>query len=210
MKSEFKVLLNLSLGGIIIIKIDGIPKVNWFEKKENYSLLSMELLGLSLENYFKNCNKSFSLKTTLLLTDQILTRIEFIHSRYYIHRDIKPENFVMGLGKNSSKVYCIDFGLSKKFRNMKTGEHIPFKENKELTGTAMFASINTHLGIEQSRRDDLESLGYIMVYFLKGQLPWQNIKIKSKKEKIQKLMELKIGTHLDELCKNLPGINYLF
>ena len=101
----------------------------------------------------------------------MLRRVEFIHSKRIIHRDIKPDNFTLGRGKNSYKVYIIDFGLAKKYMNS-SGDHIAYREGKGLTGTARYASINTHLGVEQSRRDDLECLGYVFVYFLKGLLPW--------------------------------------
>jgi serine/threonine protein kinase len=107
----------------------------------------VDLLGPSLEDLFCLCGKKFSMKTVLLLADQLIQRIEYIHSKSYIHRDIKPENFLMGLGKKSNIVYIIDFGLSKKYRDTKTLQHIPYRENKNLTGTARYASINAHLGI---------------------------------------------------------------
>lgn len=148
----------------------------------------MDLLGPSVEDLFAMCNRKFSLKTTLMLADQLLQRIEWLHSKDYIHRDIKPENFLMGLNKKSHVVYLIDFGLSKKYRDSKTHQHIPYKENKNLTGTARYASINAHLGIEESRRDDLESIGYMMVYLAQGYLPWQGIRANNKMEKYQKIM----------------------
>lgn len=94
-----------------------------------------------------------------------------------MHRDIKPENFLMGLGKKSHIVHIIDFGLSKRYRDSKTHQHIQYKENKNLTGTARYASVNAHLGIEQARRDDLESIGYVLVYLVNGSLPWQNLNV---------------------------------
>lgn len=121
---------------------------------------------------------------------QSLERIEHIQSLDFLHRDIKPDNFVVG-HKKPSLIYMIDFGLAKRFRNPKTGQHIPWKEGKNLTGTARYASLNTHLGYEQSRRDDLEGLGYVMLYFLKGKLPWQGLPAKTKKEKYDKIKEKK-------------------
>ena len=98
----------------------------------------------------------------------------------------------------------IDFGLAKRFKDPKTGLHIPYRDGKSLTGTARYASINTHLGIEQARRDDLESLAYVLIYFLKGELPWQGLKVKNMREKYEKIMEKKISTNVESLCKGLP------
>jgi casein kinase I family protein HRR25 len=109
----------------------------------------------------------------------------------------------MGIGKRGNQVNMIDFGLAKRYRDPKTNVHIPYRENKNLTGTPRYASVNTHLGIEQSRRDDLESLGYILVYFCRGQLPWQGIRARTKKEKYDKIMEKKMTTPADALCRGL-------
>jgi serine/threonine protein kinase len=122
-----------------------------------------------------------------------------------IHRDVKPDNFLMGRDKKKHIVYVVDFGLAKKYKDTKTGEHIPYKDGKSLTGTARYASIYTHLGIEQSRRDDLESLGYVILYLLKGDLPWQGIKAKNKKDKYEKIMHKKINTSIDQLYKGHPS-----
>ena len=182
----------------------GIPKLHWCGSQGNYNILIMDLLGRSLEDLFNYCKRKFTLLTTVMVVDQMLARVEFIHSRNFIHRDIKPDNFLMGRGNKRHQVYVIDFGLAKKYRDPRTGLHIPYKDGKSLTGTARYASINTHLGIEQARRDDIEGLGYILVYFMKGNLPWQGLKARTIKEKYEKIKEKKISISLDNLCSGLP------
>lgn len=169
----------------------GIPKLRWCGSQGNYNILIMDLLGHSLEDLFNYCKRKFTLLTTLMVVEQMLCRIEFIHSRNFIHRDVKPDNFLMGRGNKKHQVYAIDFGLAKRYRDPRTGLHIPYRDGKSLTGTARYASINTHLGIEQARRDDIEALGYILVYFMKGNLPWQGLKARNVKEKYEKIKEKK-------------------
>jgi serine/threonine protein kinase len=140
----------------------------------------------------------------LLLAEQMISRLEFMHSRSYIHRDVKPDNFLIGTGTRKHIVYIIDFGLAKKFQDPRTGRHIPYIEGKNLTGTARYASICTHLGIEQSRRDDMESLGFVLMYFLRGSLPWQGLKANTKKQKYQRILERKQATHPEQLCRGYP------
>ncbi|KAJ4708678.1 Casein kinase [Melia azedarach] len=182
----------------------GIPNVRWFGVEGDYNVLVMDLLGPSLEDLFNFCSRKLSLKTVLMLADQMINRVEFVHSKSFLHRDIKPDNFLMGLGRRANQVYIIDFGLAKKYRDSSTHQHIPYRENKNLTGTARYASMNTHLGIEQSRRDDLESLGYVLMYFLRGSLPWQGLKAGTKKQKYEKISEKKVSTSIEALCRGYP------
>ncbi|XP_073158800.1 casein kinase 1-like protein 2 [Henckelia pumila] len=182
----------------------GIPNVRWFGVEGDYNVLVMDLLGPSLEDLFNFCSRKLSLKTVLMLADQMINRVEFVHSKSFLHRDIKPDNFLMGLGRRANQVYIIDFGLAKKYRDSSTHQHIPYRENKNLTGTARYASMNTHLGIEQSRRDDLESLGYVLMYFLRGSLPWQGLKAGTKKQKYEKISEKKVSTSIESLCRGYP------
>ncbi|KAL2500836.1 casein kinase I-like 3 [Forsythia ovata] len=191
-------LYNIIQGG------SGIPGIKWSGVDGDDNVLVLDLLGPSLEDLFVYCGRKFSLKTVLMLADQMITRIEFVHSKGFLHRDIKPDNFLMGLGRKANQVYIIDFGLAKRYRDSITNRHIPYRENKNLTGTARYASCNTHLGIEQSRRDDLESLGYVLLYFLRGSLPWQGLKAATKKQKYDKICEKKLSTPIEVLCKSHP------
>ena len=190
-------ILNFLQGGV------GIPKLYQFISSSKYNFMLFELLGPNLDELFRLCKKNFSKNTILAIGLQILNRLEFIHSRHIIHRDIKPENFLMGKEKKNSCVYLCDFGLAKRFRDKKTGMHIPYQEGKKFVGTATYASIYTHMGIEQSRRDDLESLAYVLIYFSKGTLPWKGMKAKNLKEKYAKILSKKINTKIEDLCKGL-------
>ena len=140
----------------------------------------MDMLGSSLEILFEHCKRKFDLKTVSMVGIQMIKRIEKVHEEGILHRDIKPDNFLIG-GKDINKdfVYIIDFGLAKFYKEA-NGQHIPFKEGKNLTGTARYASLNTHIGQEQSWRDDLESIGHVLLYFIKGALPWQGLPGKTK------------------------------
>lgn len=130
------------LGGV-----PGFPLLRWAGIEGEYNVMVMDLLGPSLEDLFNMCGRKFSVNTVLMLADQMLKRVEHMHNKYYVHRDIKPDNFLIGTTTKANTVYLIDFGLAKKYKDPKTGEHIPFRDNKSLTGTARYASINAHLGI---------------------------------------------------------------
>merc|ERR1711970_1365181 len=139
-----------------------------------------------------------------MLADQMVGRVEYVHNKNFIHRDIKPDNFLMGIGRHCNKLFLIDYGLAKKFRDNRTRQHIAYRVQQSMTGTCRYASINTHNGIEQSRRDDLESIGYVLVYFISGSLPWQGLRAANKKLKYEKISDRKINMPIQVLCKDSP------
>ena len=114
----------------------GIPHIRWFGVERDYNVLVMDLLGPSLEDLFNFCSRRFTMKTVLMLADQMIGRVEYVHNKNFIHRDIKPDNFLMGIGRHCNKLFLIDFGLAKKFRDNRTRQHIAYREDKNLTGTA--------------------------------------------------------------------------
>lgn len=183
----------------------GIPHIRMYGQEREYNVLVMDLLGPSLEDLFNFCSRRFTMKTVLMLAEQMINRIEYVHNKNFIHRDIKPDNFLMGSGRHCNKLFLIDFGLAKKYWDNRTRQHIPYREDKNLTGTARYASINAHLGIEQSRRDDMESLGYVLMYFNRGSLPWQGLKANNKKQKYEKISEKKMSTNVEVLCKGFAA-----
>ena len=182
----------------------GVPYMRWFGVEAHYNVLVTDLLGPSMEDLFNACGRLFTPLTVMMVAEQLISRIEYVHAKHFIHRDIKPDNFLVGRGRRANVLYIIDFGLSKRFRHPKTRQHMPYREGKNLTGTPRYASINNHLGIEQSRRDDMESVGYVLVYFARGSLPWQGLKANTKKQKYQKIMDKKMSVSISSLCRGLP------
>jgi len=183
----------------------GFPKLLHYGSEKNFNAMVIELLGPSLEELFNVCKRRFSLKTVLMLTDQLLMRIECVHELGFIHRDIKPDNFLMGVGSHFNKLFLIDFGLSKRYKDSESEMHIPYRKDRNLTGTVRYASINAQMGVEQSRRDDMESLCYCMMYFNLGKLPWQGITAANKKQKYEKILEKKKSITIPELCQGFPS-----
>ena len=189
---------------LVYLQGEGIPKVYCYGNNQSHNLLVEELLGKSLEDIFNSYGKPFSLKTVCVLGIEMIKRIQFIHQKFYIHRDIKPDNFMTGRGENEKNIYIIDFGLAKKYYSVSKAQHIKFCTGKHLIGTARYCARNAHRGYEQGRRDDIESIGYVLMYFLLGVLPWQGLKIKKNEDQFEKIAEKKYNTPFEELTDGQP------
>lgn len=198
LKNEYKIYRRLTDQGISY----GIPRIKKYFESNDKCYLLMQLLGKSLDQVINDLPGPFDLVTVLKLGIEMTQLLEMIHSVGYIHRDIKPNNFLTGTKNNKDNLFIMDFGLSKKYIN--NNEHIKFRVERSLIGTARYASINIHLGYEPSRRDDLESVGYMLVYFLKGKLPWQGLKKRKNYDHIKLIGDCKMKTSLNELCHHLP------
>eukprot|EP01031_Cornospumella_fuschlensis_P031304 gene31304-37833_t len=186
----------------------GTANFKWAGQEGDYDVLVLERLGPSLQDLFEYCGKLFTLKTVLMLAVQMIDRLAFVHSKHYIHRGVKPANFVMGTGSKTKVCHIIDFDLSSKYTTgfKYTKNHIPYSEGWQLTGNVIFASINNHLGIAQSRRDDIESLGYTLLYFLRGSLPWERlVNNQSRRQRNQRILESKQASMPERLCRGFPG-----
>ncbi|KAG0168347.1 casein kinase I [Apophysomyces sp. BC1034] len=184
----------------------GIPTAHFFGHEKTHDIMVMDLLGPSLEDLFDLCDRKFSIETVAMIAKQMLDRMEAVHERNLIYRDIKPDNFLIGRPgtKFANTLFLIDYGMAKQYRDPQTKQHIPYRERKSLSGTARYMSISTHWGREQSRRDDLEALGYVFMYFLRGSLPWQGLKAPTNKQKYEKIGEKKQNTMVKDLCAGFP------
>ena len=189
------------------INSNKIPLIKKYGQNDNYNILIMQLFGKSLEQIFEEIlfKQRMSLHCICNIAIQILEILEQIHNKNIIHRDIKPSNFLFGNEiYNNNLLYLIDFGLAKKYREEKSNKHFEMKKGKKLIGTARFASVNAMEGISQSRRDDLESAIYVLIYLFKGKLPWQNFLIKNKEERYYKIKEMKKKIDINILCEECP------
>mmetsp|Transcript_86914 Transcript_86914/g.254371 ORF Transcript_86914/g.254371 Transcript_86914/m.254371 type:complete len:357 (+) Transcript_86914:111-1181(+) len=198
LEHEASILSQLSKPG----RTQGLVNFFWFGKEADMFCLVMEVLGLSLGDRLKTCGGHLSLTTLVLVADQALRRIEYLHSKCIIHRDIKPENFLFGVRERQHHLYLIDLGLSRRYFEHR--RHVPLRQTPSLTGTARYASINAHRGVEQSRRDDLEAIGHMLVYLARGSVPWSGLEARTRREKYRRIMEAKEATRLADLCKGLP------
>jgi serine/threonine protein kinase len=173
-----------------------------YDRASLYNFAVLELVGEDLETRLKNSGGSFSLRTTALIAEQCLQRLEYVHSRAITHRDIKPENFAVGLGAKCNIIYLLDFGLSQKFYDEKG--HLPLRSGLSFTGNARFASIRAQQGLQQSRRDDLEAVGHMLFQFLLGKLPWSDLGDGRGSNVQEKILALKETTPVSELCEGFP------
>ena len=206
-KMEYKAkeqgLLEIEATIMSYLKGPNIPYIKSYGYSGDFNVLVMQLLDKSLEDLI-NKYSTFSIKTVAMLGYQMVNILQYIHDRHIIHRDIKPDNFVMGAKEDNAKLYILDFGLAKKYRSSRTLVQYPYIKKKKLTGTARYASIHALEAYEQSRRDDLESVGYVLMYFLRGNLPWQGLKVRSKEDRYKRILEKKRETTTEDLCKDFP------
>lgn len=179
----------------------GVPNMKITQHKER-KIIVMDLLGPSLEQLLAK-HKKFRLKTVIRLAIVMIDILRYVHGCGFIHRDIKPDNFAVSTCDDGQPLFLIDYGLAKRYVR-KNGEHVEFNRNRRFLGTARFASTAAHMHHEQSRKDDLETLAYVLVYLYKGKLPWQGVKVKDKRERYALIGKRKMATSPEELCSGMP------
>lgn len=182
-----------------------VPTLYYFGIEIKTCALVIDFLGQSLDSLRTSCSGRLPLKSVLMLAPQMISSLQFLHQMNLIHGDVKPENFMLGMGNNENKVYVIDFGLSRFYRDSTTHQHIPFTEHNSFSGTARYASISALRGNEQSRRDDMESLAYVWLFLLKGTVPWVNVEGNTLNEKHDRMCLMKLKSNPDQLFKDLPS-----
>ncbi|RWS15253.1 casein kinase I isoform gamma-3-like protein [Dinothrombium tinctorium] len=183
---------------------EGFPRIYYYGLCGKYNCLVLQLLGKSLEDLFDLCNRKFSLKTVVQIAIQIIDRFENLHDRNYVYCDIKPQNFLLGCNSKANIIHLIDFGMAKEYRDPDTGRHCIYSQSGKVLGTVRYLSLNTNFGHEHSRRDDLEAFGYMLIYFFKGELPWQGLHIKDQREKIRRIGKMKQTMPIEDICKGCP------
>jgi len=198
-KKEYRLLVKLCNAGISC----PVPKAIWCGRCEDRRVMVMARMGESLSDFYKLCGKKFSVQTTLALTKELITILESLHDAGVLHRDIKLQNFLTGY-QSPSSFYVCDFGLSDFYVDPTTNQHIPLTKGHSRYGTVRYASLNNHRGVEQSRRDDLESLGFVVIYAARGSVPWQTIRNEDRRKKWSQVYEMKRRITLEELCDGLP------
>ena len=191
----------------LLENISGIPRLRSYGTEGKFNYMVIDLLDKSFEDMRITCGNTLSLKTVLVLGIQMLKRIECVHLEGIIHRDIKPDNFL--IKNNNNQIYLIDFGLSKRYLDS-FDKHIKINTGRKLMGTARYASINVHNGITPTRRDDIESIGYVLLYLLIGYLPWQSIKADTREKRYKLIGKIKKETDLWNISKDIPGELILF
>ena len=187
---------------LFTLKGYGIPEVFSYGRSKNHKILIQTLLGKSLLTLYNERHNRFTLYDVCSIAIQALDRIEWVHSKNYIHRDIKPNNFLIG-NDDPNVLYLIDFGLAKKYKSDKTGKHILPGVCKKIFGTVRYLSINALRGKESSRRDDIISIAYVLIIFLKGSLPWEADYFRKKSKYITMIYKREKITP-EELCFGLP------
>ena len=202
-KNALKKILETEAYFLFLLQGFGIPKLITFGHTKNYNILIETLLDKSLHDIFIKTRKPCDLKNLCLIAIQLLERLEYIHSKNIIYCDVKPENFMIGI-KDPNVIYIVDFGLCKKYRSSKTGRHLLPRTTKKLSGTLRYSSVNVIKGKESSRRDDLISLGYVLIFLYKRNLPWISDYEKLNKRTYFELVMSKLTNAGGDLFKNIP------